>query len=85
VSADPPARNLAWAQALGLPFRLLSDVVPPGRVSGAFGAWDDTWRLPARVTFIVDRERRIRFVESGGLAMDTGRTLEALTRLARPR
>lgn len=85
MSADPPERNLAWAKALGLPFRLLSDVAPPGRVSASFGAWDDTWRLPARATFIIDRERRVRFAEAGGLAVDTGRSLAALTRLARPR
>jgi predicted DCC family thiol-disulfide oxidoreductase YuxK len=37
----------------------------------------------ASVTFIIDRDRRIRFVEAGGLAIDTSRTLEALGKLAR--
>jgi hypothetical protein len=32
---------------------------------------------------VVDRGGRIRHVESGGLAIETDRTLEALTRLAR--
>jgi peroxiredoxin len=45
--------------------------------------WDATWNLPQRVTFIIDRARRIRFVEAGGLAIDTSRTLEALGKLAR--
>jgi hypothetical protein len=35
------------------------------------------------VTFIIDRGGRIRFVEVGGLAIDTSRTLDALTTLAR--
>jgi hypothetical protein len=33
----------------------------------------------------VDRAGRIRYVEIGGLAIETQRTLEALTRLARAR
>ena len=81
ISADPPDRNLAWTKQLTLPFRLLTDA--DGRTARAYGVWDDTWNLPKRVTFIIDRERRIRFVEAGGLAIDTSRTLEALTRLAR--
>ena len=81
VSADAAERNLAWTKQLKLPFRLLSD--PEGHTSRAYGVWDDTWNLPQRVTFIIDRARRIRFVEAGGLAIDTSRTLDALGRLAR--
>jgi peroxiredoxin len=81
ISVDPPERNLAWTKQLGLPFRLLSD--GDGRVARAYGVWDPTWNLAQRVTFIVDRARRIRFVEAGGLAIETSRTLEALGKLAR--
>jgi peroxiredoxin len=81
ISADPPERNLAWTKQLNLPFRLLSD--GDGRTARAYGVWDTTWNLPQRVTFIVDRARRIRFMEVGGLAVDTSRTLEALGKLAR--
>jgi len=35
------------------------------------------------VTFVVDRGGRIRYVETGGLAIETDRTLDALTTLAR--
>ena len=52
-------------------------------MSQTFGAWDDTWRLPKRVTFIVDRAGVVRYVESGGLAIDTSRALDALRTLAR--
>lgn len=48
-----------------------------------FGVWDDTWNLERRVMFIIDRGRRVRYVEVGGLAIETNRTLDALTRLAR--
>jgi peroxiredoxin (alkyl hydroperoxide reductase subunit C) len=81
VSADPPARNLAWARQLDLPFRLLSD--PDGTVARRWGVWDDTWNLTKRVTFVVDRRGAIRYVEVGGLAIQTDRTLEALSTLAR--
>jgi peroxiredoxin (alkyl hydroperoxide reductase subunit C) len=81
VSADPPERNLAWTRQLNLPFRLLSD--PDGRGAQRWGVWDDTWNLAKRVTFVVDRTGVIRYVEVGGLAIQTDRTLEALTRLAR--
>jgi peroxiredoxin len=47
--------------------------------------WDDTWNLTHRVTFVVDRAGRIRHVEAGGLAIQTDRTLDALTKLARAR
>lgn len=80
---DPPERNLAWTRELRLPFRLLSD--GDGGVAQAWGVWDDTWRLARRVTFVVDRAGRVRFVEEGGLAIDTSRTLAALRRLARGR
>jgi peroxiredoxin len=54
-------------------------------VARRYGAWDDTWNLPQRVTFVVDRARRVRYAEIGSLAIETSRTLEALGRLARAR
>jgi peroxiredoxin len=81
ISADVPDRNLAWARELRLPFKLLSD--PDGKVARQWGAWDDTWNLPRRVTFVVDRGGRIRYVEPGSLAIETDRTLDALGKLAR--
>ena len=81
ISADAAERNLAWTKQLKLPFRLLSD--PEGHTSRAYGVWDDTWNLPKRVTFVVDRAGRIRYVEPGSLAIETDRTLDALGKLAR--
>jgi peroxiredoxin len=68
-----------------LPFRLLSDVDARGLVSRLYGVWDDTWNLSKRVTFIVDRPGRVRYVEIGSLAIDTSRTLAALQQLAQSR
>jgi peroxiredoxin len=81
ISADPPERNMAWARELKLPFKLLSD--RDGKAARQWGVWDDTWNLTKRVTFVVDRGGRIRYVETGGLAIETDRTLDALTKLAR--
>ena len=85
ISTDPPPRNLAWTKQLDLPFRLLSDHDPAGAVGKQYGAWDDLWNLERRLTFVVDRSGRVRYVEAGSLAIDTGRTLDALSRLARAR
>jgi peroxiredoxin len=82
VSADAPSRNLAWAKELKLPFRLLSDVEPAGDVGKRYGVWDDLWRVARRATFIVDRQGKVRWTESGAACVDTSRTLDALTRLA---
>ena len=65
-----------------LPFRLLSD---SGEVGKRYGVWDDMWRIQRRATFIVDRQGTVRWTESGGLCVDTSRTLDALTRLVRER
>ena len=82
VSADAPERNLAWSQELKLPFRLLSD---PGQVGKSYGVWDDLWKIEKRATFIIDRAGTIRWAETGGLCIETARTLDALTRLAAAR
>ena len=50
-----------------------------------YGVWDDLWRLEKRVTFVIDRGAVVRYVEIGSAAIDTGRTLQAVRGLARPR
>jgi peroxiredoxin len=85
ISADAPDRNLAWSRELRLPFRLLSDLTPAGAVGRKYGVWHDLWRIERRATFIVDRTGTVRWTESGGVCIDTGRTLDALSRLARQR
>jgi len=57
----------------------------PGQVSRLYGVWDVTWNLSKRVTFIVDRTGRVRYVEIGSLAIETDRTLTALRQLAQKR
>src|SRR3989442_12674519 len=45
VSVDKPEANRAWAGKINLPFRLLSDVEPLGKVGKEFGVWDATRSL----------------------------------------
>jgi peroxiredoxin len=66
-----------------LPFRLLSDAAPAGKVGRDYGVWNDLWNLENRVTFIVYRQQKIRYVESGSGAITTNRALEALATIAR--
>ena len=76
---------MAWSKELRLPFRLLSDVDPAGQIGKRYGVWDDLWRIERRSTFIVDRQGKVRWTESGAACVDTSRTLDALTRLVRER
>lgn len=81
ISADAPDRNLAWTRELKLPMRLLSDHAPAGRIGGMYGAWNGLWRFADRVTYVLDKTGRVRYVEVGSAAADTNRALDALTRL----
>ena len=85
ISADAPARNLAWTKELSLPVRLLSDVSPAGQVGRRYGVWDDLWSIERRTTFILDRHGTVRWTEAGSACIDTSRTLDALSGLARER
>jgi peroxiredoxin len=83
ISTDAPERNRAWAESLRLPFRLLSDLGPKGKVGRLYGVWDELWALERRATFLVDRQGMIRFVAVDSLALDGRGVLEALAQLRR--
>jgi len=81
VSIDTPARNRRWTDKLKLPFRLLSDDEPLGKVGKLYGVWEPTWNFDGRATFVVDKKGVIRFVDAQSLALDPARTLAAVTRV----
>ena len=85
ISADLPERNRAWAEDLRLPFRLLSDLDPSGKIGRRYGVWDDVWGLERRATFLVDKQGNIRHVSLQSLALDGQDILEALAKLRRAR
>ncbi len=85
VSVDSLERNRAWAEKLKLPFRLLSDVDPKGKVGMQFGVWDETWSFDGRATFVLDKKGIVRLADTNALALDPGRALAAVTKLVRAR
>ncbi|WP_186526098.1 peroxiredoxin [Leekyejoonella antrihumi] len=72
VSCDPMFTLRAWSQAQGFGFPLLSDFWPHGRVSRAYGVFDDRSGMAARGTFLVDRAGAVRWrlVNGPGEARD---------------
>lgn len=65
ISIDTPERNRKWAEKLGLPFRLLSDDEPLGKVGKLYGVWDATWNFDGRATFVIDKKGVIRHKYAG--------------------
>ena len=68
ISTDELSRNKEFAESLELQFALLSDI--GGEVAQAYGVYIEGMKIANRVTFVVDKEGKIAFVESGAGAMD---------------
>ena len=61
VSVDPFPSQGAYARELGLNFPLLSDW-PKYDTAKAYDVWRESLNLPARVTYVIDKEGVIRGV-----------------------
>lgn len=61
VSLDSPEKNRAFAESLGTTQLLLSD--PTGLAASAYGVSAGGGKYAKRVTFYIDREGLIRFVD----------------------
>ena len=83
ISVDDSDVNQRWVQSLRLPYRLLSDITPKGKVGRLYGVWDETWELEKRATFVIDLDGVIRAVNAASLALDDKPVLDALRQLAR--
>lgn len=66
VSTDPMFSLRAWADIQGYFFPLLSDHWPHGEVTRAFGVLNEATGAPVRGTFLVDRERVVRWTLVNG-------------------
>ena len=65
ISTDSPFSHENWAKSVGIShYPLLSDV--QRTVSKDYGVYWPDWNANHRVTFIVNKEGRIAFVESYG-------------------
>jgi len=67
IRTDPPARNKAFADKLGLKFPILSD--EKRIVARAYGVLIPFVRLARRSTFVIDKEGIIQRVLNGGEAL----------------
>jgi peroxiredoxin Q/BCP len=85
ISGDSAESHERFAQKQQLPYPLLSD--PQGKVAKAFGVKKALGILPGRVTFVIDRDRRIQLAYSAQLQAESHqeKALEILkTKFATP-
>lgn len=83
ISTDPMFTQRAWAEHEGFTFDLLSDFWPHGKVSSAFGVFDDADGHALRGSFLIDSEGIVRWavVNPRGQARDLQGYLDALSAL----
>jgi mycoredoxin-dependent peroxiredoxin len=66
ISADHPFALKAWAESQGFEFPLLSDFWPHGKISKAYGVFNEDHGMAVRGTFLVDKAGVVRFAEIKG-------------------
>ena len=81
ISTDNIPSQRAFAQSLSLSFPLLSDFVNR-KVSQEYGVYIPTAAVANRVTFVIDKDGKIAFIEGGGDAMKILGAGDACDRLA---
>jgi peroxiredoxin Q/BCP len=74
VSMDKLEIQAKFAETLKAPFPLLADV--DGTVSKAYGVWNEAG-FASRVTFVIDRDGKVRAVFEGKDALDPAGALAA--------
>ena len=79
ISVDSLPTNQHWAQELGINFALLSDF--NRKVSTDYGVLNTERGMANRVTFVVDKEGKIAFIQEGKEAVDPNGALQACSRL----
>lgn len=81
ISTDNTPSQKAFATSLDLSFPLLSDFLDR-KVSQAYGVYLPNAGIANRVTFVIDENGKIDFIESGGDAMKIMGAGDACDRLA---
>ena len=81
ISTDNVPSQKEFAAKLGLGFLLLSDFVDR-KVSKDYGVLIPVRGFASRVTYVIDKEGKISFVEAGADAMATVGAGDACSRLA---
>lgn len=65
---DSPYANKAFAEQIGVTFPLLSDW--GGEVTRAYGIYEEKYRAPRRVTYLIDRSGRVTHMQVDKEAID---------------
>ncbi len=81
ISTDNTPSQKAFAESLGLSFPLLSDFLDR-KVSQEYGVYMPKYGIANRVTFVIDEQGKIDFIESGGDALKIMGAGDACNRLA---
>jgi peroxiredoxin Q/BCP len=81
VSMDSVETQAKFAESLKAPFPLLADA--DGSVSKAYGVWNEGG-YASRVTFVIDRDGKVRAVFEGKDALDPGGALGACAKAHAP-
>ena len=81
ISTDNSPSQKAFAESLGLTFPLLSDYLDR-QVSKEYGIYIPKYGIANRVTFVIDKEGKIAFMEQGGDAIKMLGAPDACNRLA---
>ncbi|HVV74771.1 MAG TPA: peroxiredoxin [Mycobacteriales bacterium] len=68
VSCDPVPSLRVFADSNGLVIPLLSDFWPHGKVSKAYGAFDDTLGAAGRATYVIDTSGTVRWTVQSAIA-----------------
>ena len=81
ISTDNSPSQKAFIEKLGLTFPMLSDFLDR-HVAQEYGIYIAKYGIANRVTFVIDDQGKINFIESGGDAIKILGTPDACSRLA---
>ena len=81
ISTNNGPSQEAFAKSIGLTFPLLSDFLDR-KVSQEYGVYVPKYAVANRVTFVIDKEGRINYIESGADAAKILGAKDACSRLA---
>ena len=75
ISCDSKAAQSAFSGSLGgIPYPVLSDFYPHGKVSDSYGVFDEKRGTPKRAVVVVDKKGVIKFINTYRAATDLNPT-----------
>lgn len=83
LSVDSAWAHKAFAEKLGIPYRLLADFHPKGAVAAKFGLYLEDKGITNRATVIIDKEGVVRYVKVYDIPQqrDNKELVDALSKL----